>query len=205
VTDTTVSLPIIDGRSRIPVSWGRVETESMRLPRHCYRQGRAQDVSQIIMHHGAFSAAHAWDVLRNRSLSYHICIDSDGTIYQMVDLADTAWHAGSANGRSVGICLANPSDIKWRDHPTQAGRPVSTSPVHGVMVEHLDFFPIQAQAAKSLVRAIAHHYEMPLTVPPVTGALTEDDQTIYTVIGHYHLGTRKIDPVGLNFEELISP
>jgi len=42
-----------------------------------------------------------------RGLSVHFMLDLDGTIYQTLDLKERAWHAGSANDRSVGIEIAN--------------------------------------------------------------------------------------------------
>jgi N-acetyl-anhydromuramyl-L-alanine amidase AmpD len=42
-----------------------------------------------------------------RGLSVHFMLDLDGTIYQTLDVKERAWHAGSANDRSVGIEIAN--------------------------------------------------------------------------------------------------
>lgn len=42
-----------------------------------------------------------------RGLSVHFMIDIDGTIYQTLDLRDTAWHARQVNSRSVGVEIAN--------------------------------------------------------------------------------------------------
>jgi N-acetyl-anhydromuramyl-L-alanine amidase AmpD len=42
-----------------------------------------------------------------RGLSVHFMLDLDGTIYQTLDLKERAWHATSANTRSVGIEIAN--------------------------------------------------------------------------------------------------
>ena len=36
-------------------------------------------------------------------VSAHFVIDRDGTVYQLVDLNDTAWHASTVNSKSVGI------------------------------------------------------------------------------------------------------
>ena len=36
-------------------------------------------------------------------VSAHFVIDVDGTVFQLVDLEDTAWHASEVNSRSVGI------------------------------------------------------------------------------------------------------
>jgi N-acetyl-anhydromuramyl-L-alanine amidase AmpD len=35
--------------------------------------------------------------------SVHLVVDRDGTVYQLVDLADTAWHASAVNSHSIGI------------------------------------------------------------------------------------------------------
>ena len=43
-----------------------------------------------------------------RGLSVHFMLDIDGTIYQTLDVKERAWHARSANSRSVGIEIANP-------------------------------------------------------------------------------------------------
>jgi N-acetyl-anhydromuramyl-L-alanine amidase AmpD len=42
-----------------------------------------------------------------RQLSAHFLLDLDGTLYQTLDLADQAWHAGAANARSIGVEIAN--------------------------------------------------------------------------------------------------
>lgn len=42
-----------------------------------------------------------------RGLSVHFLLDIDGTLYQTLDLRETAWHARQANARSVGIEIAN--------------------------------------------------------------------------------------------------
>ena len=36
-------------------------------------------------------------------LSAHFVIDRDGTVYQLLDIRDTAWHASQANSHSIGI------------------------------------------------------------------------------------------------------
>lgn len=42
-----------------------------------------------------------------RALSVQFMIDVDGTIYQTLDMRDTAWHARQANSRSVGVEIAH--------------------------------------------------------------------------------------------------
>jgi len=36
-------------------------------------------------------------------VSAHFVVDRDGTVYQLLDLRDTAWHASAVNSRSIGI------------------------------------------------------------------------------------------------------
>lgn len=61
-----------------------------------------------------------------RGLSVHFMCDLDGTIYQTLDLAERAWHAGSANDRSVGVEIANmgayPAPEKLREWYCLDGR-----------------------------------------------------------------------------------
>ncbi len=42
-----------------------------------------------------------------RDLSVHFLLDLDGTLYQTLDVKERAWHATSANSRSIGIEIAN--------------------------------------------------------------------------------------------------
>lgn len=37
------------------------------------------------------------------AVSAHFVIDRDGTIYQLLSLSDSAWHAEAANGHTIGI------------------------------------------------------------------------------------------------------
>lgn len=89
-------------------------------PNHGPRGGRAVDC--IILHHtGGSSAAGALAELRRQSgrrVSAHYLINPLGIVYQLVDDARAAWHAGRAeldgdphvNARSIGIELVNPGD-----------------------------------------------------------------------------------------------
>ena len=68
-----------------------------------------------------------------RGLSVHFMLDLDGTIYQTLDLKEGAWHATVANGRSIGIEIANigayPPDgaSRWRPGIARTGRGESKS------------------------------------------------------------------------------
>ncbi|MEM6572266.1 MAG: peptidoglycan recognition family protein, partial [Planctomycetota bacterium] len=62
----------------------------------------------FVVHYDAQGTSQScFKVLHDRrGLSVHFMIDVDGTIYQTLDLRDTAWHASQANTRSVGVEIA---------------------------------------------------------------------------------------------------
>jgi N-acetyl-anhydromuramyl-L-alanine amidase AmpD len=68
-----------------------------------------QVVDQFVIHFDvAGTSRQCFKVLHDvRGLSVHFMLDLDGTIYQTLDLKERAWHATTANTRSVGIEIAN--------------------------------------------------------------------------------------------------
>jgi N-acetyl-anhydromuramyl-L-alanine amidase AmpD len=66
-------------------------------------------VDQFVIHFDvAGTSRQCFKVLHDaRGLSVHFMLDLDGTIYQTLDLKERAWHATTANTRSVGIEIAN--------------------------------------------------------------------------------------------------
>ncbi len=68
-----------------------------------------QALDMFVIHYDVCGVSQTcFKVLHDRrGLSVHFMIDIDGTIYQTLDLRDTAWHARQANSRSVGVEIAN--------------------------------------------------------------------------------------------------
>jgi len=68
-----------------------------------------QTVDQFVIHFDACGTSRkCFEVLQDeRGLSVQFMLDIDGTIYQTLDLKEAAWHATKANGRSIGIEIAN--------------------------------------------------------------------------------------------------
>ena len=77
-----------------------------------------ETVDQFVIHFDACGTSRkCFEVLQDeRGLSVHFMLDLDGTIYQTLDLKEGAFHATMANGRSIGIEIANigtfPPDAK---------------------------------------------------------------------------------------------
>jgi N-acetylmuramoyl-L-alanine amidase len=68
-----------------------------------------QVVDQFVLHYDvAGTSRTCFKVLHDlRGLSVHFMLDVDGTIYQTLDLKESAWHATISNQRSIGIEIAN--------------------------------------------------------------------------------------------------
>lgn len=103
-----------------PVSDEPVRYSSWRrhLPEEVLRQVQTggwtlpllqEHVDQFVLHYDACGTSRrCFEVLHDlRGLSVHFMLDLDGTIYQTLDVKERAWHAGTANDRSVGIEIAN--------------------------------------------------------------------------------------------------
>src|SRR5215831_17572350 len=48
-----------------------------------------------------------------KRVSSHFVIDRDGTVFQLMPLEETAWHASEVNSRSVGVETAASADGKY--------------------------------------------------------------------------------------------
>ncbi len=90
----------------------------------------------LILHYTAMAGgaeAVDWLCLPASKVSCHYLVDDDGSIVQMVDEADRAWHAGVAhwagendiNSRSIGIEIQNGAEAAgWPDYPDRQMRTV---------------------------------------------------------------------------------
>ena len=68
-----------------------------------------KQVDQFVLHYDVCGTSRqCFKVLHDmRKLSVHFMLDSDGTIYQTLDLKERAWHGTKANDRSIGIEIAH--------------------------------------------------------------------------------------------------
>lgn len=83
-----------------------------------YRRGRARKIRRVVIHI-TDGRANAWPVAQmfqehlDKPRSSHFIVGQDTTVLQSVRLADTAWHAGTANPDSIGIenCARSPKEL----------------------------------------------------------------------------------------------
>lgn len=81
-------------------------------------------------------------------VSAHFVIDRDGTVYQLLTLNDTAWHASAVNAHSIGI-----------EHAARAAR----SDQHGNPIHsQLPATPAQYEASAKLVAWLAKQMNIPV-------------------------------------------
>ncbi|RYG67077.1 N-acetylmuramoyl-L-alanine amidase, partial [bacterium] len=84
--------------------------DAERIARGGWTLPELQDrVDQFVLHYDVSgTSAQCFKVLHDlRGLSVQFMLDIDGTIYQTLDLKESAWHGGPANNRSIGIEIAN--------------------------------------------------------------------------------------------------
>ena len=212
---------ILCNNKTVPLPWdkfvGLRDPNSLALPPSSYRQWthEPRQPTLIVTHwDAALSAKSCHKILQRRKLSTHFAIDNDGTIYQMVDTNNVAWHASGANDHSIGIDFSNAYYTKYQKVYRKRGlgnRPLLTSKVHGRNLgEHLGYYPQQLEAYKALVKTLCDHYEIPLECPTtkkgalVTGVHSATAKGKFQgVVCHYHLSARKIDCAGLELDVLL--
>jgi hypothetical protein len=214
---------IIVGGNVVQIPWAKTVSLTMNgnmsLPKSCYSSRKTRkDPTQVVTHFDVcLSAASCKRVLEKKGISSHFVIDNDGTIYQMVDPAYTAWHAGNrgANKRSVGIDISNAYYVKYNKtykKRTHFLRPILRNiKVHGVNIKKcLGFYDVQLEAYKVLVKTLCEFYDIPQECPvDDTGKLirkvSKDAKTgkFKGVVCHYHLTRGKIDCVNLELEKIM--
>lgn len=89
-----------------------LEPDLYQLMNKHYTPGRPGPIKYLVVHHNAgvnLSTADCWRIWQDREASAHYQVETDGTIGQLVNDWDTAWHAGNANvnAESIGIEHAN--------------------------------------------------------------------------------------------------
>lgn len=129
------------------------------------------------------------------------CLDSDGTLYQTMDLIrPMARHVRWTNASSIGIEICNPTSLTQafgvaNRAIVQAPQPHTADPSW----RHFDFTPKQKKLICLAVPALCDILQIPRKLPrddlgEVPKSLIPDPSTFRGVLGHYHLQLDKEDP-----------
>jgi len=153
-------------------------------------------------------------VTKERGLSVHFGIDNDGTIYQLLDTKDIAWHAAGINTQSIGVEISNPVLLRYNKRNRERGEEerevIYGDKIHNKLIKpYLGFYPVQIEALKRLTEALS------TTGIKMQAPLDEEGRlrrgvdkrvangTFEGVVGHYHLTTNKRDPGNLPLDKIV--
>ena len=206
-----------------PIEWDKVvtwdEPGGLRMNKGTYTDysgKEPRDISMFVNHWDVcLSSKSCASVLNKRKVSVHFCIDNDGTIYQLLDMQQRAWHAGNSavNTKSVGVEISNAFYPKYQDWYTRRFGPrpvISDAVVHGRTLEtHLGFYQIQLDAAKALWKAVSKACKVPLVAPMKDGGLdTGVNSEVWRgrfkgFFNHYNVTSKKIDCAGLDLANML--
>lgn len=210
--EQTIDQPnyIICNGKQVEIEWDQVvrfDNGGLGYPESNYRKRSKRTPKMITAHWDAcLNTAQMHQVTLDRGLSVHFGIDNDGTIHQMLDTKDIAWHARGINTHSVGVEIANPVKLRYNARYKKKGLPsrpiVVDDKIHGKkMAPYLDFYPVQIEAFKALARAVCKAHGIPFVAPlDKEGSLVRGvdkrviGRSFRGVVGHYHVTPEKTDP-----------
>ena len=216
---------IVHNGKRFPIGWDKVVLWddpgglAIKPGKYYDNSGKEERIPAMFVNHWdvCLSSKYCTNVLNNRGVSVHFCIDNDGTIYQVLDTQHGAWHCSRSTGnkKSIGVEISNAYYLKYQDTYVRNGfgrRPIQTEGrVHGRTLDpFLWFYPIQIDALKALWLATSNIHGIPLEYPknsdgtPCTSTHKECvDGTFKGFCNHYNFTDKKIDCAGLNLPHLI--
>tara|TARA_R100000808_G_scaffold5977_1_gene17978 strand:+ start:6081 stop:6980 length:900 start_codon:yes stop_codon:yes gene_type:complete len=202
----------------VPVRWDKVELSWIKDGCYSKVRRKTRKPTMVVTHWDAtLSAASCKRILEKRSISTHFVIDNDGTIVQLVDTQDVAWHAGirRVNKASIGIDFSNAVYTKYNKAYAKKGfglRPVIDGwRVHGWRPKpFLGAYNVQIDAYKALLEALHNHYGIPLECPLdshgnlLTAVHKPSKRAKFKgVVNHYNLSRKKWDTLGLQLDEIL--
>ena len=179
------------------------------------------EVSQLIFHFdGCVNSRSCFKSMHNRprpsgdgcGLSAHFMIDSDGTIYQTLDLLERAYHAEEANSDSIGVEICNRGRVdrsEWpKLPPDYRTRPTRDITVNGNHHEAYEFRPEQYRAIVALTRTLLRIFpKIKPIIPEVNGKpimdTLPDPLAFAGILGHLHIEKKKWDPGALDWHRIL--
>lgn len=175
---------------------------------------RKETVKQAVLHHDGMSTSQGcFNVLKSRSLSTHLMINWDGTVFQPLDLAHTAYHAaGGVNGTSVGIDLCNPIrlDRLHRDESALSRGGIFSGTINGGSPKSLGYHDAQYRSLIAVLRGLKEIFPKFQLQAPIdeTGRVArsklKSPEAFAGIIGHWHVLASKWDPgPGFDWERVL--
>lgn len=183
------------------------------LHRFGHFSARKQKPTQIVVHWGGLNPHHCHRVFSNpdRAVSSHagVGLSPKGrpTIYQYLDLSHKAWHAGKANGASIGIDICQQPGLKWASHYRRAGYDLDVidNETGRGPSRVLSIDPRVALAVNEAIKTLCSIYDIPMRCPRGDDGMSESGEFYHGVlsssalksfsgvIGHHHIVDKKWD------------
>lgn len=174
---------------------------------------RSAKPTQIVVHWGGLDPKHCHRVFSDptRKVSSHMGIGVSDTgrptAYQYLDLQHKAWHAGSANTRSIGIDICQQPGLKWAAHYRRKGydlEVINNETGRGpARVMSID--PRVAEAVRESIKTLCAALDIPYRCPRGDDGLAESGEYYHGVlskkdldgfagvVGHHHITAKKWD------------
>jgi N-acetylmuramoyl-L-alanine amidase len=182
-------------------------------------------VSQFVLHFdGCVNSRSCFKSMHNRprkpgekgcGLSAHFMIDTDGTVYQTLDLLERAYHAEEVNSESIGVEICNRGRVDRAEWPKLPAE-YQTRPTRDVVINgehHLayEFRPEQYDSIIALSRVLLRVFPRIKPVFPersdgeVIADTLPDPMSFSGILGHFHvdLQRQKWDPGPLDFRRIL--
>lgn len=172
---------------------------SNRFDRRPYKKDNLlEEIRYAVFHHSVtISARNTEMILRKRNLSVHLCVDPDGTIYQLLDLSLRDRSSGLANDRGIGVEVTNYVTPKKPPPLGYENRPIVEGVVQGRNRKSYDYTPQQKETCIALAAALCSYFPR---MAPVTPPFLNNSRVskvvrggVWGIIGHMHIG-KKWDP-----------
>jgi N-acetylmuramoyl-L-alanine amidase len=128
-----------------------------------------KNVDQFVIHYDVCGTSRTcFKVLHDRGLGVQFMLDLDGTIYQTMDLQEGAPHATKANGRSIGIEIANMGAysgsivplMEWYSKDTNGKTRITIPPRFGdggIRTKHFVGHPARNEIITGVVQGTTYH------------------------------------------------
>jgi N-acetyl-anhydromuramyl-L-alanine amidase AmpD len=173
-------------------------------------------IHAVVLHHdGSPSSKSCFDTLLARALSTHFMIDRDGTVYQVADVADMAWHAQGMNAVGVGIDLNSSATNLLRTPdvaPPLGGVPSPQVVINGTPFVSWTYSDPQYSALTAVLRVLMDDVGLQPVFP-----MDQDGGILRTVLAdpppeqfggiqcHWHSDEQKWDPgPGLDWARILA-
>ena len=164
---------------------------------------RERPIRSLVLHWGGLNPDHLYNVMSNpdRAVSTHFGIGlsedtGEPVVYQYMNLAHKAWHAGWANEGSIGIDICQQPSYKWGQYYLDRNYGIerchNTTSRGNRNILSLD--NKISLATRAFVLDMCESLGLPLKAPADHDVQCRGDiERELTVVGHHHISARKWD------------